>query len=80
MEINIKNKLYGWANKNGKVLDFETLEERIESGRRLFTVGAVVDGELIAQGRAYNKKDASQIAAQEAIDKLGLNKVESPEE
>jgi ribonuclease-3 len=80
LEINHKNKLYGWANKNGKNLDFETLEERIESGRRLFTVGAVVDGELIAQGRAYNKKDASQIAAQEAIDKLGLNKVETPEE
>jgi ribonuclease-3 len=80
LEINHKNKLYGWANKNGKNLDFETLEERIESGRRLFTVGAVVDGELIAQGRAYNKKDASQIAAQEAIDKLGLNKVENPDE
>jgi len=77
LEINHKNKLYGWANKNGKNLDFETLDERIESGRRLFTVGAVVDGELIAQGRAYNKKDASQIAAQEAIDKLGLNKVEN---
>jgi ribonuclease-3 len=80
LEINHKNKLYGWANKNGKTLDFETLEERIESGRRLFTVGAVVDGELIAQGRAYNKKDASQIAAQEAIDKLGLNKVDNTEE
>jgi ribonuclease-3 len=80
LEINHKNKLYGWANKNGKNLDFETLEERIEGGRRLFTVGAVVDGELISQGRAYNKKDASQIAAQEAIDKLGLNKVDNPEE
>jgi ribonuclease-3 len=80
LEINHKNKLYGWANKNGKNLDFETLEERIEGGRRLFTVGAVVDGELLAQGRAYNKKDASQIAAQEAIDKLGLNKAETPED
>jgi len=80
LEINHKNKLYGWANKNGKNLEFETLDERIEGGRRLFTVGAVVDGELIAQGRAYNKKDASQIASQLALDKLGLNKVESPEE
>ncbi len=79
LEINHKNKLYGWANKNGKNLDFETIDERIEGGRRLFTVGAVVDGELIAQGRAYNKKDASQIAAQEAIDKLGLNKVDNAE-
>ena len=77
LEINHKNKLYGWANKKGKNLEFETLDEKIESGRRLFTVGAVVDGELIAQGKAYNKKDASQIAAQLALDKLGLGKVEA---
>ncbi len=74
LEINHKNKLYGWANKKGKNLEFETLEEKIENGRRLFTVGAVVNGQLIAQGKAYNKKDASQIAAQIAVDKLGLGK------
>lgn len=76
LEINHKNKLYGWANKNGKSLEFETLEERIEGGRRLFTIGAVVNGEVIAQGKAYNKKDASQIASQLAVEKLGLNKVD----
>ena len=80
LEINHKNKLYGWANRNGKNLEFETLDERIEGGRRLFTVGAVVDGELISQGKAYNKKDASQIAAQLALDKLGLNKLDAGEE
>jgi ribonuclease III len=73
LEINQKNKLYGWANKNGKALEFETLEEKIENGRRLFTIGAVVDGEMIAQAKAYNKKDASQIAAQIAIEKLGIS-------
>jgi ribonuclease III len=73
LEINHKNKLYGWANKNGKNLEFETLNERIESGRRLFTIGAVVDGELIAEAKAYNKKDASQVAAQIAVEKLGLS-------
>ena len=72
LEINHKNKLYGWANKNGKNLEFETMDERIEGGRRLFTIGAVVDGTLLAEGRAYNKKDASQIAAQIAVEKLGL--------
>jgi ribonuclease III len=76
LEINHKNRLYGWANKNGKNLEFETIDERIESGRRLFTVAAVVDGEFIAEGKAFNKKDASQIAAQLALDKLGLNKPE----
>ena len=74
LEINHKNKLYGWANKNGKNLEFETLDERIEGGRRLFTVGAVVDGKLLAQGKAYNKKDASQIAARIAVDTMGLGK------
>jgi ribonuclease-3 len=73
LEINHKNKLYGWANKNGKTLEFETLDEKMEKGRRLFRVGAVVDGELIAEGKAFNKKDASQIAAQLAVEKLGIN-------
>lgn len=72
IEINIKNKLYGWANKNGKLLEFDTLEEKFENGRRLFTIGATVDGELVAEGKGYNKKDASQVAAQLAVDKLGL--------
>ncbi len=72
IEINIKNRLYGWANKNGKVLEFATLDESFESGRRLFTIGATVDGELVAQAKGYNKKDASQIAAQLAVEKLGL--------
>lgn len=72
VEINIKNKLYGWANKNGKALEFETLDERFENGRRLFTIAATVDGEMVAQGKGYNKKDASHIAAQLAVEKLGL--------
>ena len=72
IEINIKNRLYGWANKHGKALEFETLDEKFENGRRLFTIGATVDGELIAEAKGYNKKDASQIAAQLAVEKLGL--------
>ena len=72
LDINIKNKLYGWANKNGKVLEFTTLSESLEGGRRLFTIGATIDGEIIADAKGYNKKDASQIAALRAVEKLGL--------
>lgn len=72
LDINQKNKLYGWANKHGKTLEFETLEEKIENGRRLFTIGAKIDGVLIAEAKAYNKKDASQIAAQIAVEKLKI--------
>lgn len=77
LEINQKNKLYGWASKNGKVLEFETIDERLENGRRLFTVAAVLDGKSIAFGKAFNKKDASQIAAQAAVEKMGIVNTDS---
>lgn len=72
IDINLKNRLIGWASKNGKTLEFETIDEKLENGRRIFTIAAVLDGESISQGRGFNKKDASQIAAQLAIEKLGI--------
>jgi ribonuclease-3 len=73
IEINIKNKLYGWANKNGKSVEFATVDESVENGRRLFTIAATVDGQIISQAKGFNKKDAGHIAAQLAVEKLGLN-------
>ena len=72
IDINLKNKLIGWASKNAKILNFELVEEKQENNRRLFTIAAVIDGEHIAVGKGFNKKDASQIAAQLAIEKLGI--------
>lgn len=72
IDINLKNKLIGWASKNGRLLEFETIDEKLENGRRIFTIAAVLDGEQLSQGRGFNKKDASQIAAQLAIEKLKL--------
>ncbi len=72
VDINVKNKLYGWANKNGKNVEFVTLEEKLENGRRLFTVASVVDGQIIAQAKGFNKKDAGHLAAKLAVEKLGL--------
>lgn len=72
IDINLKNKLIGWANKNGKTITFELAEEKLEGKRRVFTMNAVLDGEVFAQGRGNNKKDASQVAAQIAVEKLGL--------
>jgi ribonuclease-3 len=71
-DINIKNKLIGWANKQSRTVEFETLEEKQERGRRLFVVGIKIDGEIVAAGRGFNKKDASQMAAMQAAEKLGL--------
>lgn len=71
-EINHKNKVYGWANKFSHQLDFELLDEHLEGGRRLFTVAVVIDGEIICSGKAFNKKDAGQQAAREAVELLGI--------
>lgn len=71
-EINHKNRIYGWANKFSHQLEFELLDEHLEGGRRLFTVAVVVDGEIICSGKAYNKKDAGQQAAREAVELLGI--------
>ncbi len=71
-DINIKNKLIGWASKQGKIISFDIVEEKTEKGRRLFVIAAMLDGEILAHGRGYNKKDASQIAAQQALEKLGI--------
>jgi ribonuclease-3 len=72
IDINLKNKLIGWANRNGKTISFDLAEEKLEGNRRVFTMNAVLDGEVFATGRGNNKKDASQIAAQVAVEKLGL--------
>ena len=72
IDINLKNKLIGWANKNGKTLTFELAEEKMEGSRRLFTINAMLDGQLLACGKGYTKTDASQGAAQVAVEKIGL--------
>lgn len=72
LEVNTKNKLIGWANKNGKKLSFILLEEKVERGRKKFIVGVELEDQIIATAGANNKKDASKIAADEAIKFLDI--------
>jgi len=77
IDINLKNKLIGWASKNNKILSFDLAEEKYESGRRLFIIHTMLDGEIISEGKGFNKKDASLIAAELAVEKLGLLSTEN---
>ena len=72
IDINIKNKIIGWALKQGKQIDFVLAEEVQEGRRKLFTINVVIDGEIISSQKGFTKKDASQLAAQKAIEHLGL--------
>jgi len=69
-DTNYKNKLLSWAQKNNKELSFDTIDEKTEASRKLFTVGILLDGELVASGTGYNKKEAGQVAAQKALEVL----------
>jgi ribonuclease-3 len=72
-DTNFKNRLLSWAQKNNHTISFDTLDEKLENTRKLFTVGIMLNGEMVASGTGYNKKDAGQVAAQAALEKLGLN-------
>ncbi len=56
-----RNHSFGWQ-----------AEEVQEGRRKLFTINVVIDGEVIASQKGFTKKDASQLAAQKAIEQLGL--------
>lgn len=69
-DTNFKNQLLSWAQRSGHTLSFDTMEEKMEGTRKLFTVGIVVNGDLMATGTGYNKKEAGQVAAKNALDKI----------
>ena len=69
-DTNFKNQLLSWAQRNNHVLTFDTIDEKMEGTRKLFTVGIVLDGEVVATGTGYNKKEAGQVAAKNALETL----------
>lgn len=72
-DTNYKNQLLSWAQKNSRILSFDTMDERMEGARKLFTIGIVLDGELVTTGTGYNKKEAGQVAAQKALEVLKVS-------
>lgn len=71
-EYNFKNKLYSWAQHHEKQLDFVTLSESNEAGRKVFTIGVLTDNKEIARATGYSKKEAGQIAAKNALKNLAI--------
>jgi len=69
-DTNYKNQLLSWAQRNNHVLTFDTIDEAMDATRKLFTVGIMIDGELMASGTGFNKKEAGQVAAQKALEKI----------
>ena len=75
-EYNFKNKLYTWAQRKGKQIEFVTISEKLEACRKIFTVGIESDGETIMTASGYTKKEAGQLAAQKALEKVEADTIE----
>lgn len=72
-DTNYKNRLLSWAQKNSKTVSFDTLDEKVEGSRKIFTIAIVIDGQQLTTGAGYNKKEAGQVAAQKAIEQLHIS-------
>jgi len=71
-DTNYKNQLLNWAQKSGKNLEFKDMEPRSTGARKVFAVGIVLEGEMIANGTGYTKKEASQNGCKKAMEVLGI--------
>ena len=69
-DTNYKNQLLSWAQRQGKQILYETVSEKMEGQRKIFTIAVVADGQQLVQGTGYTKKEASQHASKKALNAL----------
>lgn len=70
-EIDFKSKLYQYAQRESKKLEFNLHEQSRKSNRSYFVIHVLIDGEFVAAGEGFNKKTAEQNAAHNAVKNLG---------
>lgn len=71
-ETNFKSKLLEWCQRHGKDVSFERIPDLEDERNKLFSIQAIVDGEILGLGRDYNKKNAEKIAAEKACQALEI--------
>lgn len=71
-ETNFKSKLIEWCQRHGKDITFELIDNKDGESNKLFTIQASVDGEVMGQGKEFNKKNAEKLAAEKACEVLAI--------
>ncbi len=69
-DTNYKNQLLNWSQRNHRVIEFQNMDETREGTRKSFTIGIILEGNLLCTGIGYNKKHAGQSAAKKAMEML----------
>ena len=73
--VNFKSKIIEWAQKNGRDIKFDLIEEHELKGKRMYKMGLFLDTELIAEDIDYSKKRPEQKASEIGCKKLGIHEV-----
>lgn len=71
-ETNFKSRLIEWCQSTGNEVLFEVTNNAEGESAKLFTVDAIISGEIKGTGRDYNKKNAEKLAAEKACEALGI--------
>jgi ribonuclease-3 len=71
-ETNFKSKLIEWCQRHSKDITFELTENQEGESNKLFTVRAIIDGEVLGTGKEFNKKNAEKLAAEKACEALSI--------
>jgi ribonuclease-3 len=69
---NFKSKLIEWAQRHGKAIRYDLNGEARPGGVMEFTASVVLDDEVVATGMGLSKKQAEQLAAERALETLGV--------
>ncbi|SEN80207.1 ribonuclease-3 [bacterium A37T11] len=69
-ETNFKSRLIEWCQQAGKEISFVVVENALQENSKLFTIDAVIEGQVWGTGRDYNKKNAEKLAAEKACESL----------
>jgi ribonuclease-3 len=71
-ETNFKSKLIEWCQRHSKDIAFDLIGNDDGENTKLFTVQAIIDGEVVGLGKEFNKKNAEKLAAEKACEVLGI--------
>lgn len=71
-ETNFKSKLIEWCQRHSKDISFDPMANVEGDSSKLFTVQVLIDGEAMASGTDYSKKNAEKFAAEKTCEMLGI--------
>ncbi|RFZ81747.1 ribonuclease III [Mucilaginibacter terrenus] len=71
-ETNFKSKLIEWCQRHGKDISFDVITNQEGESAKLFTIQAIIDGEVLGSGKEFSKKNAEKLAAEKACAALGI--------